>query len=639
MLPKRKPKAPLYSSLSNLILVLDATGLRYNTTNAYGTVDSSGVCTVWQGVAPGSHTGLFTAGGLGPGNTGSPCKWLDGFLSFSGGVVLSSTSAASSFNFLSDPSTTKWTAHLVLKIGKEANPELIYGLFGNNQSSQGSKGASIFYDDRTTATNSNSLGSVITKGTAGFIIEARPDDIITPNVPFVLTVETDLTLAAASRQKFYINGVQFPFTVLSPSTATVTTPSFVLQIGSVGNNLFPFNGWYSHIILQNTVESSGTMLAFVNSLLPYTRNKGQSFWTVDESIPYAQTTFLSESIYYLNVAVEKNPVSGNILCVFGQWTSAGHTWADGNVYMFRKSTGDISIFGTKATAFDPGANRGIIDGGFFYDSTGRGHGFTNTMDGTGTTSTPLTSKVFYFYTDDDGTNWNSSEITPPSDGLEFTACYGNGYEANGFNWFCVYRQTEDTTSSARYILKWAVGANISTIQWILVESGSTYINEGSIAYLGGDSHVLVCRNESTLEWTQYYTNDNWATNTNQGDLTFGETNTTAGPLRIVKFPVYRNGIRTDILKCYYPLRGTAVLKAIYALPANIISSGLTGWDLDTKEIIVDDTEIIHYGGAYHDGFNFFAVYTREVVASVTSTLISFRGPTNLHAKVLTELGL
>lgn len=642
MIGFKKPIFPLYSSLSNVFLILDATGLRWNTTNAYGVVNSVGIVTTWTDIS-GAFAGSFLSAGIGPGSTGTPMKLINGFINFSGAARLQQdgSSSLSAFEFLHHPSTTKWTAHFVMKIGRESNPQLVYGLIGNNQTSQSSKGMSVLFDDRPSVSHSNSIGSTVTKGTAGFIIEARPEDIVTPDVPFVFTIETDLTQAAANRQKFYINGVQFAFTTLSPSTATVAVNSFRLQIGTVGNDLLPFHGWYSHIVIQSTVESSGTMVAFVNSLLPYTRKKGNMFWTVDESIPYAQTTFLSESIYYLNVAVEKNPVSGNILCVFGQWTSSGHMWADGNVVMFRKSTGDVNTFASKATAFDPGANRGIIDLGFFYDTNGIGHGFTNTRDGTGTTPTATTSKIFYFSTSDDGDNWTNSEITTPSDGFDSTACYGNGYTANGFNWFCVYRYNEadPTASSARYILKWALGANISTIVWVLVESGSDYINEGSIAFLGGDSHVMVCRNEVTLEWTQYYTSDNWATNTNQGNLTFGETNTVAGPVRIVRFPVYTNGIPTYILKCYYPLRGTAILKAIYALPSNIISSGLTGWDTDTKETIVDDTEIIHYGGAYHDGYNFFAVYTREVVSSVTSTLISFRGPTNLHAKVLTELGL
>lgn len=645
---KFKPRAPLYSTLSNLECILDATGLRTSTDNTYGTLSNNTV-QVWKSITPAPTSRDFTEAGTGPGFTGSPGQWLDGFIQF-GGAVRYVHNLSSVWNFMHYNAVIgnlKWTAHMVLKIGRETNPDWLYGLFGNNASSAGNRGIHVRFEDRPTSSRSKGLATNISKGSAGFILEANPDNLISPNVPFVLTIETDMSQAAADRQKFYIDGVLFAYTTISTSTAVVSGPTYDLEISGIGNAAFSLHGWISHFILQSTIESSGVRNAFINSLIPFTRNKGNMSLNVDESRSLAQATFLSESIYYLNVAVERNPVTGNILCVFGQWTSAGHSWADGNVAMFRKSTDNAKTFATKATAFDPGANRGIIDLGFFYDSTGRGHGFTNTMDGTGTTSTAGTSKIFYFYTDDDGTTWNSSQVTTPVDGLDFTACYGNGYEANGYNWFTVYRIDTGAANSARYILKWAVGSNISTIQWILVESGTTYINEGTIAYLGGQSHVLVCRNESTLEWTQYYTDDDWATNTNQGDLTFGESNTTAGPARISKFKAKRSGILIDVLKCTYPLRGTPNLKAIYALPSAIISSGKAGWISGTKETITTDTEIIHYGGMYHidfnDGngptYNFFAVYTREVVASVTSTLISFQGPCNQYSANMSALGI
>lgn len=647
MLLKNKPRAPLYSTLTSPQLILDATGLRYNTNNTYGTL-SSGSVQVWKSIAPAPTSRDFAVGGTGVGNTGSPGQWIDGFIEFAGAIRYLG-SDTSHFNFMSYNATVanlKWTVHLVLKIGKETDPAWVYGLFGNNGSSQGNKGVSVNFEDR--GARNNGLTTTITKGTAGFIVNCVPDNLITPNVPFVLTIETDMSQAAADRQKFYINDVLFAYTAVSASTAVVTTPTYVLDIGGIGNGALNLHGWISHVVIQAAVESSGVRTAFINSLLPYTRKKANMTYNVDESKTYIQTTFLSESIYYLGVSVVRNPVTGNVLCVFGQWTAAGHAWHEDNVVMFRKSTDNTHTFATKAAAFNPGAGRGILDCGFFYGDDGVGHGFANTYDGSGTTITPGTSKIFYFSTGDDGDSWSNQEITNiPSDGLDATFVYGNGYQSDGYYFYPVYRLNTAITSFAVYVLRWPVGGDISTdLVWKLVYSGTTYRNESTIGRTGTNSHVLIARDESTLEWRQFNTSDNWDNVTDSGDLTFGETNTVAGPCRITSIKVNRHGILYDVLACYYPVRGTAILKVIYGLPANV-AAGVSGWDTDTKTTIVDDTEIIHYGGVYQidygDGngatFNGFAVYTREVAASDTSILISFQIPTKDYSKILTDLGI
>lgn len=650
MLIKKYPRAPLYSTLGNIELILDATGFRYNATNDYGQL-SQGSVQVWKSIAPGPTGRDFSASGLGPGSSGSPGQWLDGFVQLGGALVYAGAVAAD-FNFMHYNATIgnlKWTVHIVMKIGKEADPDWVYGIFGNNGSSQGNKGVSINYEDRLSGPRSNGITGTITKGTAGFIVFTNPDNLITPNVPFVFTIETDMSQLAADRQEYFINGVQFAFTATSPSTAVVTTPTHPMDIGGIGNGALPLHGFVSHVIIQSRVETSGVRNAFITSLLPFISSKGKMSYNVDESRTYIQGTFLSESIYYLGVSVKRNPVTGNVLTVFGQWTSTGHAWHEDNKVMFRKSTDNAHTFAAKADAFNPGANRGILDCGFFYGDDGVGHGFSNTADGTGSTITPGTSKLFYFTTPDDGTNWSNQEITNmPSDGLNDTFAYGNGYQSDGFYFYPVYRLNTAITSFAIYVLRWPVGGNIATdLVWKLVYAGATYRNESTIARIGANSHVLIARDEVSLEWRQYKTSDNWDNVTDDGALNFGETNTVAGPCRLTMFKANRNGVLHDVLACYYPLRGTAVLKVSYALPADIVSSGVAGWPLAAKVTIVDDTEIIHYGSVYqidyNDGngptFNGFGVYTREVVASATSTLISFNIPSVAYSSIMTTLGI
>lgn len=643
VIAKRKPLAPLYSTLANVELILDATGLRWNTDNSYGIVDAVGSCTTWKSITPGPTNRPFVAGGVFS-STGSPGKVIDGFINFGGACVYTSSSTPATWNFLSYNATatnTKSTIHIVCKIGNESNPDWVYAFLGNNRTSSANRGIHIRYEDRAGVSRSNGMSMSLTNAAAA-IVSANPNDVITPDTPIVLTFETDLSQAAADRFKMYINGTQVTFSATSPSTSVTTPVGFDLVVGSGGLFVFPFHGWMSHVIIQSGIESSGTRNAFIQSLLPYTIKKADQTYHVDESRTYSAATFLNESSYYLNVSVIRNPTNQTVLAVFGNWTSAGHTYSENSYVAFRKSLDNGKTFAAKATAFDPGDDIGAIDNGAFYDDNGVVHGFANTMDGAGGTSTPGTSKLWYFTSADDGDNWSNQQITTPSDGLDFTAAYGNGYQSDGFYFFPVYRQDTGAANCAVYILRWPVGGNIATdLEWKLIYSGTTYRNEGTIGRIGTNSHILVVRDEVTNEWHQWRTTDNWDNATDDGAQTFGQTSTAPGPARITMFNITSadGGTVTPMLACYFPLRGTAELKVTYAKASDLLASGT--WDTGTNTLIIDDTEMIHYGGVYQidNTFNFLAIYTREVAASAQSTLIYFTGPTQQYALVKTELGL
>lgn len=615
--------APNYALLTgNIKLIVDAQGLVTNTTNDYGTLNSSNQVTNLKSLTPGPTGEDFPSNGTAP-------DFYNKVIYGNGDGRLRHATAAY-FNFMHYNAVfgnIKWTVHAVAMF--EDIPGGVLGLLGNNGSTSVAKGTAIYFVNN--ATNPAAFRTMISKGTAGLIIDGLQNNSAPKHVLKVLTVVCDCSLTAADRHKYYIEGVQQTFAVTSPSTAVVTTPTYAMEIFGVGNAVLAGAVALSHLIITDNADVN---VPFINTLIPHTLRPVK--YTVDRSKTYAATTFLDENSYYLNVAVEKNPVTGKYLVVFGNWTSSGHTWHENNFAAFRTSD-DLLTFTAKDTAFSPAGTKGIIDCGFFFDSEGVGHGFANIMNGTGATSTPGTSELWYFSTVDDGANWTSQQITNiPSDGLTRDAAYGNGYTHNGWNYFTVYRLSDDTTSSANYILKWALGADISTIEWILIRSGSTYINEGSIAPTGETSHVWVGRNEATLEWSQIETTDDWATNTSPVDLTFGETNTQAGPVRITQLEI--EGV--PCLACYYPLRGTSVLKVIYAKKADMATLHEAMWVSGTKITIVDDTENVHYGGVcqYNGNMNGFAVYTREE-ADVTSNLISFPIPTTSYTTIRTALGI
>lgn len=610
-----------YSLLSNIKLILDAQGLVPNTTNSYGTLNSSNQLTNWKSLTPGPTGEDFPSNGTAP-------DFYNKVIYGNGDGRLRHATLAY-FNFLSYNAAfanLKSTIHAVMMFEDVHNG--VYGLLGNNGSSANNKGIAIYFAN--SSANPAGLRSMISKLGAPLIIDVTQANAVQKHVLKVLTIVTDGAQAAADRQKYYLDGVQQTFVVVSTSTAVATTPTYEMEIFGVGNGTIPMVGALSHLVIT---ENADVNVPFINTLIPHTLRPTK--YTVDRTKTYAATTFLDENSYYLNVAVEKNPITGKYLVVFAQWLSNDHVWNVDNFVAFRRSD-DLLTFTTKATAFSPAGTKGVIDMGFFFDSEGIGHGFANIMDGTGSTSTPGTSELWYFSTVDDGDNWTNEQVSVPSDGLTFTAAYGNGYTHNGWNYFTVYRINNDASSSANYILKWELGADISTIQWILIRSGSLYLNEGTIAPTGETSHLVVLRNESTLEWSQIETTDNWATFTSPATLNFGETSTSAAPCRITQLEI--EGV--PCLACYYPLRALGILKVIYAKKSDMATLHEAMWITGTKVQIVDDTQFIHYGGVcqYNGNMNGFAVYTREE-ADTTSNLISFPIPTTSYTTIRTALGI
>lgn len=602
MITKVKPLTPLYSTLSNLACVLDATGLRWGQNNSYGEVNNSGHVISWKGIAPGTTTDrLFSGSGF-----GTPLKLIDGGINFGGQSTIFHDGTITEFNFLhynSPVSNLKWTMHIVGKIGNNSDPDYVYGIIGNNGTSQGNKGIAEYFEDRVIVSRTDGLTSLITKGTAGFIISGTPNSIITPNTPLVLTIETDMSLTAADRQKYYINGVRIAHTVSSPSTAVATNPTYALNIGSTGNNIFPLFGWISHVVIQSGVESGGTMTAFVNSLLPYTVRKANQFLIVDEARTYqAFNTYAPAGRYFFVQGMTYNPLNPAVIMKLYHNGNA-HTEDNDKYIAFQKSTDYGRTWGSNTTWYDDdGAGTyAVQDGQADYTSDGRLHSIScwHTTIGTGGGS----HKLIYTYSDDDGTTVNSVDISSviPSDGLNSYRAHGKIVEGgDGYVYACLYKFTDegDVTQSANYVLRKPVGSSTTWTVFTVRAVGSTYINEMSIERVDNSTLIIIARDEATKEWNQYLGTSNGSSWSDQGAVTFGETRTTvASPPFLTSFNIVVDGISTRVLACWFLDKesATKTVEYICALPANILSSGVSGWNTSTKSTAYSSsTNILHY---------------------------------------------
>lgn len=643
---KSSPSAPGYGSLTIVpTLILDATGLRDNTTNSYGEVSLGNVIT-WNGIIPGSTSLTFTAQTPGAAGEASTSKFQDGYVEFAGYTFFrGSTLPYDPMSFASPVGDLKNTIHMVLKVGQEDLNNWSYGFYGNNSASAGSKGSSTLYTD--VGARVNGLLSTISKGTAGFIIANVPDNLITANVPFVYSEETDMSLAAANRRKHYINGVLFAYTGVSASTAVVTTPTNPFEIAAAGAGVVPLRGWISHFIWQEGIESAGVFDAFVQSLIPYTRKANSDyFYNIDESHVYSVThTLATAGQYYFVQGLLQDPANPlNIIKIYHNGTQ--HVYDAGKKVSQQRSSNGGKTWGAEEDAvdYDAGGPYSAQDGEWGWESTGRLHGITDWHTAIATPGG--THVLLYSYSDDGGSSYTTIDITSvvPSDGLLAYRAHGNIVEGgDGYLYGLLYKSTEedDGTQFALYLLRKPVGSSTTWTALTVMAPSSAPINESSVQPLDNTTLLILSRNNTTGEWNQFIATSNGTSVTDQGAITFGETRTSGSPPLLNKIQI--NGV--DVMEAVILNKesGTKNAKVVYGTCANILANGLTGWDLDTKTTFYSSTFILHYLRLLHKTGDMNSIGAGALEPNpptlIANSLVTFHGPAFRYFYIRTQLGI
>lgn len=631
------PRTPLYGTLTNPRIILDATGLRYNTNNGYGNV-SGPTLTSWKSIAPGTVTETFDATAA-SGFTGlvNTLRVQDGYVEFPGKVMMGAQTGGN-FNFMQYNAVVanmKYTVHMVLKVGQEAAPNWIYAFMGNFANSQGNKGYGTYYLDRIDQSFSDGLVSAVTRAVGGTpVINNVPQDLITPNVPFVYTEETDMSQVAALRRKHYINDVLFAYTAVSPSTAVVTGPSFTMEIGGIGNNLnMHFRGWISHIVIQEAIESSGTRTAFINSLLPYTKKASSNyFYDVDESITYRVYNTLNVATKYYNCqGFLMSPTDPNKLIRIVALAD-DHFGTNEKVIGYF-STNKGRDFASPIDLFDPAINAG--DGEWGWSSDGVIHGLVDSHTTAGTAGG--TNAVSYIYsTNEFGTSPTVTDITSqlPSNGLLGWRAHGNIIEVNGYLYATLTMFTDegDLTNNAVYLMRKPMGTG-TTWSFLQVFSGpaaTLFLNEACVVKLSNNMLLMMVRNETTEEFRMYRIGTDFSTITDDGNQSFGETWAYGSPPQLTRFrmhPLHFPDQAEDVIAFWMQDRDAESLKVIFGRASAIESSGAAGFISGTKYTVATDTQILHYGRVVHPNntFNSLGCFARDPGTLVENTLITFHG--------------
>ena len=178
---------------------------------------------------------------------------------FGGSQFLTSTSAASTCNFLHNPNGS--TVVAVWKAGNSSDPNALLGLCGTSTTPSTNIGLALFYDDRVSAARQNKIVSVIQKGVSGESAAANvsADEAMPANAAVILSHIGDPGNAtAASRSSLRINAGSAIELNTSTFAPTSNSASFTLELGSTGNNVFPLTGYIAEFIVLASIASTNT---------------------------------------------------------------------------------------------------------------------------------------------------------------------------------------------------------------------------------------------------------------------------------------------------------------------------------------------------------------------------------------------
>lgn len=607
---KNKVAQPDYAGLTGVVFHGRYEGLVTNTDNAFGIVNSGGSVTTLKSVSPHATGVVFTSQGTAP-------TLSSAGIVFGGSGNLRTTAASSTFNnfhFRSSINDLKWAIHGVFIIGASDNPNAFYGIAGNNGGASNTKGITIGYDDRAAVPINNSITIQITRGTSqSFINLAGNTNIITPNRVLSIWVQVDKSLQQEDQVKVFINGFRYVVSNRFDSSTMVTTPTYAMEIGALGNAAGRGIITVKEITFQDALNTDLFRQTFITAVM--FKYGITAFANVIDGIPMSSdwvlTDVFDEGRYYLTNHLCQDPGnSDRIVSIFADGTN--HLPTDGKVISRRISNDKGQSWSSKTLVYDPGGTDCIQDPGAGYGSDGRLHIIAEVLT-TAAGPTWTTNRMMYMYSDDDGATWSTpTDITSSvaSDGLAAYRVYGTVIENNGVLMCPYYKTTSDTlsTNSARYILRST--NNGSTWTSVLIQTGATHRNETDIIALSSSVVLAVTRDESTLEFYQSMSTDNGATWSNQGDLSFGEDFTRATPVRLKKLSI----VGTEIIACYFSDRNRDIFRVIYGKSTDLISSGLTGWNIATKFTLHQgsNNEHLHYGDVCHydgdlEGFAMYAI--------------------------------
>lgn len=165
---------------------------------------------------------------------------------FNGGQYLTAATLPP-WIFLHD--STGSSIFAVWQPGTSSDPDSLYGLLGTQAGASSATGVSLFFDDRLSSSRNNRLG-VLVSGGAQVVNLITSDDAATSNTSQVC--EWNLNPSASppvDRASIRVNGGSAYTGNSASGTPSSGNPSYLLQLGALGNNVFPLVGTIAEVVL------------------------------------------------------------------------------------------------------------------------------------------------------------------------------------------------------------------------------------------------------------------------------------------------------------------------------------------------------------------------------------------------------
>jgi hypothetical protein len=637
-----------YAAGSSYESIWDYSGLVVNTNNAYGIVDVSGNITTLKSVAPGPTGRDLTVNGTGP--------TLSGGRGVFGGAGSLRHNVAATYEFMHRNATAanyKLTIRVVAKPGTIANPNAAYGFLGNNAASAANKGTSFWNDDRAASSRNNGLKLFTTQSGGNATFNITQDDIIIPNELHVYRIEAETVGPDAFKVRVHVDGRLHTVGVVYSATAMIATPSFVLEVGGVGNGTFLYTGEMAEIQLQSAIDSDAIAVAMDLALINHHGvTPNQQVPTVDttQALNIFDTYQAAVGDYYLSAAIDQHP--------WKPYTGV-RVFSDGVDHAY-DATKEFSVqvmskyglaYGVKSTLIAPtNGTTGQVDGGGGYFNCGR-HCFFSDAHGNNGSAFFAPRFAYFTFTDDDYATKTTVDITSliPVDGLNSFRFYGNAIENNGYLLYAFTKLKDETigggldiTSSAIYMLRLPVNADPTVLaNWsvttVYPPTVGPYISEPAIA--AKDNNIgAMCRNETSKEWNLFTSADNGATTfTSRGDVTLGETFTVASPGRFVPFTF----MSTPCFAFIYPNRTLETLRKTICKQTELFT--LFGSAFTTPVTIANTGRRLHYGDYFSIAGNYCIIggspYEKSPLDLSNNDFVQVIIPSTNYATDKTALGL
>jgi hypothetical protein len=179
---------------------------------------------------------------------------------------LTVASSTATYNFLHD-GTPSWFA-AVNTYGTVADPNALYGLFGNNNTGTASVGVECSYDDRAAVPVNNSIRITVANGSIGSP-SANPfnagNSAILSDYNNVFTADTlhvqecalranDAT--ASNRMAVRVNGGTERAANNKTTAASTSNATNNFQLGCTGNNAFPLQGDICEVLIFSQIPTA-----------------------------------------------------------------------------------------------------------------------------------------------------------------------------------------------------------------------------------------------------------------------------------------------------------------------------------------------------------------------------------------------